>query len=68
MDGQVTKNVVLQSKEYQIIQDVVKVRSLGGKGFSAALRAIVREWAELTNFPITDTEVEVIQDVEQADS
>lgn len=52
--NQVTKNVVLEKKDLNIIQVTAENRGLGVRGFSAALRMIVREWAELTRFSITE--------------
>ena len=36
----------LESKDYQIVRRVADQRGLGEKGFSAALRMIIREWQE----------------------
>lgn len=44
MGGPKTKNVVLDEIDMRIIQEVADERGLGGKGFSAALRMIIREW------------------------
>lgn len=42
-----TINVVLTPREIDIINSHVEETGLGGKGFSAALRQIIREWAEI---------------------
>lgn len=51
MDDYLTKNVVLEPIDYNIIDIEREKRGLGRKGFSAALRLIVREWKELTTSP-----------------
>jgi hypothetical protein len=40
----ITKNIVFESTDYEIVENLRVARSLGGKGFSAALRQIIREW------------------------
>ncbi len=40
----ITKNVVFESTDYAIVENLRVARALGGKGFSAALRQIIREW------------------------
>ena len=46
MDEFETRNVVLDRQSVRIIEGVVVERGLGVRGFSAALRMIVREWQE----------------------
>lgn len=47
--------VQLGQLDKEIINRTVAERSLGGKGFSVALRMIIREWDALTNkHPQTD--------------
>ena len=46
MDEFETRNVVLDGRSVEIIEGVVVERGLGVRGFSAALRMIVREWQE----------------------
>jgi hypothetical protein len=36
----------LEQSDYQVVRRVADVRGLGEKGFSAALRMIIREWQE----------------------
>jgi hypothetical protein len=36
--------VSLEKLDYRIVRQVADERGLGGKGFSAALRIIIREW------------------------
>jgi hypothetical protein len=36
--------VSLEKLDYRIVRQVANQRGLGGKGFSAALRIIIREW------------------------
>jgi hypothetical protein len=40
--------VSLEKLDYRIVRQVADERGLGGKGFSAALRIIIREWIALT--------------------
>jgi hypothetical protein len=39
--------VNLEARDYLLIRQVAQEKGLGKKGFSAALRLIVREWAHL---------------------
>ena len=48
MNKYMTKNVVLEPVDYNIVKETANIRGLGRKGFSAALRQIIREWKELT--------------------
>ena len=41
-----TRNVVLDPATIEIVDQVVEDKGLGGKGFSAGLRMIVREWRD----------------------
>ena len=47
----VPRMVNLTEKEYLIIKQAAEERSLGTKGFSAALRLIVSEWDQLRRHP-----------------
>lgn len=40
----ITKNVVLFDRDMEIIQELQDDLALGERGFSAALRVIIREW------------------------
>jgi hypothetical protein len=40
--------VSLEKLDYRIVRQTVGERVLGGKGFSAALRIIIRKWIALT--------------------
>ena len=40
--------VNLERRDYDAIKKVAREKGLGGKGFSAALRLIIREWETLT--------------------
>ena len=42
----ITKNFVLEHKDLKILRETADVRGLGSKGLSAALRQIIREWAD----------------------
>jgi len=42
----VPRMINLESQDYQIVRRVADQRGLGEKGFSAALRMIIREWQE----------------------
>jgi len=39
--------VNLERRDYDTIKQVAQDKGLGGKGFSAALRLIIREWQDL---------------------
>ena len=39
--------VNLERRDYDLIKQVAQDKGLGKKGFSAALRLIIREWKEL---------------------
>ena len=39
--------VNLERRDYDAIKQVAQEKGLGGKGFSAALRLIIREWQDL---------------------
>jgi hypothetical protein len=41
----ITKNVVFEGPEYQIVRNLVEEEGYGRRGFSIALRKIIREWA-----------------------
>lgn len=45
MGGPMTKNVVLDEIDMKVIEELIDEKGLGGKGFSAALRMIIREWS-----------------------
>ncbi len=42
----ITRNVLLEPLDYEIVAGTALKRGLGGKGFSAAFRQIAREWFE----------------------
>ena len=44
-DAIVTRNVALHRQDYEVVARVALERGLGSKGFSAAMRMIIREWA-----------------------
>ena len=55
----------LEQSDYNIVRRLAEERGLGEKGFSAALRMIIREWAQLqlvdpTSFTIEDLYRELI--------
>ena len=54
MNEYLTKNVVLEPVDFNIVKETADKRGLGRKGFSAALRQIIREWKELTAPPPPD--------------
>jgi hypothetical protein len=43
----ITKNVVFEITEYAIVRNLVEKEGYGQRGFSIALRKIIREWARL---------------------
>ena len=50
-----TRNVVLEKPDIETVQQVADRRGLGARGFSAALRMIIREWIGYqARFRITD--------------
>ena len=42
----VPRMINLEQSDYQLVRRVANERGLGDKGFSAALRMIIREWRE----------------------
>ncbi len=44
MSKYIQRLVNLELRDFQLIRRVAVSRGLGGKGFSAALRIIIREW------------------------
>jgi len=46
----IPRKVNFEPKDYVIVQLYAGSRGLGAKGYSAAIRMIIREWAQLTNF------------------
>ena len=42
----VPRMINLESQDYHVVRRVADQRGLGEKGFSAALRMIIREWQE----------------------
>lgn len=51
-----TRNVVLEEIDEEIINRNARLLGFGGKGFSAALRFIVRDWAKANDarYVVTD--------------
>lgn len=48
MGEYITKNIVLEPVDYQAVMDYAKEKGLDNqRGFSAAVRGIIREWIEL---------------------
>ena len=54
----VPRLVNLTRQDYLTVQSLAKEKGLGGKGFSAALRIIIREWAALTSRRLVDGPIE----------
>ena len=46
----IRRMINLEQSDYWTVRRVVQEKGLGAKGFSAALRLIIREWAE-SNLP-----------------
>lgn len=46
LSKRVIRNVSLEQTDFSIVQSFALKTGLGGKGFSAALRMIIREWSE----------------------
>jgi hypothetical protein len=62
----VPRMINLEQSDYNIVRRTALERGLGEKGFSAALRMIIREWAQLqlvdpTNLTIEDLYRELIE-------
>lgn len=47
MTKYIQRLVNLELPDFQLVRRVAIERGLGGKGFSAALRMIIREWASM---------------------
>lgn len=47
MSGFITRNVVLEKQDVRIVSERARKMGLGPKGFSAALRTIIRESEEM---------------------
>ena len=45
----VPRMINLERSDYQIVKRMAEKRGLGDKGFSAALRMIIREWQDYNN-------------------
>jgi len=45
----VTRNVALEPTDDNIVAGVVKRYGLGERGYSAAMRIIIRQWAEINS-------------------
>ena len=61
----VPRMINLEQSDYNIVRRFAEERGLGDKGFSAALRMIIREWAQLqlqdpTNLTLEDLYRELI--------
>ena len=54
----VPRMINLERSDYQIVKRMAEERGLGDKGFSAALRMIIREWQnyQLQDPTLTSTE------------
>jgi hypothetical protein len=51
MSTYIRRMVNLQQSDYHTVQRVADEKGLGGKGFSAALRLIIREWERAQLLP-----------------
>ena len=61
----VPRMINLEKTDYDTVRRLAEERGLGAKGFSAALRMIIREWSQLqlmdpTNLTIEDLYRELI--------
>jgi hypothetical protein len=54
MGSVVRRSVAFETEDINEVDALRKKKGLGNKGFSAAVRMIIREWAELTRFSITE--------------
>ena len=57
----IARIVNLEPLDYKIIRDFAQEKGLGGKGFSAALRIIVRDWHSLRLLAMSDEKYRRIQ-------
>jgi len=56
----ITRLVNLEQSDFWIIKRVAQERGLGGKGFSAVLRMIIREWQKLQESPPASPSQEIL--------
>lgn len=45
----IRKSIVLEKKDCEIVQSLIRRKGLGVRGFSPALRIIIREWQEMND-------------------
>jgi len=50
----VRKSIAIENIDILTVENLSKCKGLGSRGFSAALRMIIREWVELTNSKYQD--------------
>jgi hypothetical protein len=58
----VPRMINLEPSDYQVVRRVADQRGLGEKGFSAALRMIIREWQE---FQLQDPAHMTVEDIQR---
>jgi hypothetical protein len=46
MCGFIRRIINFEAQDWAIVQQAARQEGLGGKGYSAALRGIIRQWAE----------------------
>lgn len=44
----IPRKINLEARDYAVVKKFAQEKGLGGKGFSAALRMIIREWLALS--------------------
>ena len=58
----VPRMINLEPSDYQVVRRVADQRGFGEKGFSAALRMIIREWQE---FQLQDPAHMTVEDIQR---
>ena len=51
----IVRNVTLEERDYSTVRNYALEKGLGEKGFSAAVRLIIREWEALQEKPTEKT-------------
>jgi hypothetical protein len=65
MNETITKNVVFEKKDYLIVKKFAEKKGLGIRGFSAALRMIIRAFDENDHIRITEAGLTALGETEK---
>jgi len=49
-NGSITKNVVFERVDYDMLVEFARQQGFGQRGYSAALRRVMREWRTMKGF------------------